>query len=106
MSNNKPEIKIKGKIQDMNKQVKNIKPKQSNFLLTINTNQQYKDNDEHLDNDIEVFDSTIKDLLNNVDQYINLPATDKWDDQFIKDIDIDYVLERGQKRTITYTYII
>jgi hypothetical protein len=95
---NKPEIKIKGKIQDMNKQVKNIKPKQSNFLLTINTNQQYKDNDEHLDNDIEVFDSTIKDLLNNVDQYINLPATDKWDDQFIKDIDIDYVLERGQKK--------
>jgi hypothetical protein len=56
----------------MNKKEKNIKPKQSNFLLTINTNQQYKDNDEHLDNDIEVFDSTIKDLLNNVDQYINL----------------------------------
>ena len=47
MSNNKPEIKIKGKIQDMNKKEKNIKPKQSNFLLTINTNQQYKDNDEH-----------------------------------------------------------
>ena len=43
----KPEIKIKGKIQDMNKKEKNIKPKQSNFLLTINTNQQYKDNDEH-----------------------------------------------------------
>ncbi len=38
MSNNKPEIKIKGKIQDINKKEKNIKPKQSNFLLTINTN--------------------------------------------------------------------
>ena len=36
----KPEIKIKGKIQDMAKKEKNIKPKQSNFLLTINTNQQ------------------------------------------------------------------
>ena len=55
MSNKKPEIEIKGKIQDMNKQVKNIKPKQSNFLLTININQQYKDNDEHLENDIEAF---------------------------------------------------
>ncbi len=95
---NKPEIKIKGKIQDMNKKEKNIKPKQSNFLLTINTNQQYKDNDEHLENDIEVFDDTIKDSLNNVDQCINLPETDKWDDQFIKDIDIDYALERGQKK--------
>ena len=50
-------------------------------------------------------DSTIKDLLNNVEQYINLPATDKWDDQFIKDIDIDYVLERGQKKdSCIYTY--
>ena len=29
---------------------------------------------------------------------INLPATDKWEDHFIKDIDIDYVLERGQKK--------
>ena len=55
----------------MAKKEKNIKPKQSNFLLTINTNQQYKDDDEHLDNDIEVFDSTIKNLLNNVEQYIN-----------------------------------
>ena len=39
---NKPQIKIKGKIQDMNKKQKNVKPKHSNFLLTINTNQQYK----------------------------------------------------------------
>ena len=37
---------------------------------------------------------------------MNLPETDKWDDHFIKDIDIDYVLERGQKRTITYTHTI
>jgi hypothetical protein len=106
MSNNKPEIKIKGKIQDMAKKEKNIKPKQSNFLLTINTNQQYKDDDEHLDNDIEVFDSTIKDLLNNVEQYINLPETDKWDDHFIKDIDIDYVLERGQKKGQLHIHIL
>ena len=55
-------------------------------------------------NDIDVFDSTIKDLLNNVDQYINLPETDKWDDHFIKDIDIDYVLERGQKK-VNYIFI-
>jgi hypothetical protein len=102
----KPEIKIKGKIQDMAKKEKNIKPKQSNFLLTINTNQQYKDDDEHLDNDIEVFDSTIKDLLNNVEQYINLPEMDKWDDQFIKDIDIDYVLERGQKKEQLHIHIL
>ena len=39
---NKPEIKIKGKVQDMTKKEKNVKPKQTNFLFTINTNQQYK----------------------------------------------------------------
>ena len=102
---NKPEIKIKGKVQDMTKKEKNVKPKQTNFLLTINTNQQYKDDDENLQNDIEVFDESIKDLLNNIDQYINLPETDKWDDKFIKDFDIDYVLERGQKKGQLHIHI-
>ena len=102
----KPEIKIKGKVQDMTKKEKNVKPKQTNFLLTINTNQQYKDDDENLQNDIEVFDESIKDLLNNIDQYINLPETDKWDDKFIKDFDIDYVLERGQKKGQLHIHIL
>ncbi len=106
MSNNKPEIKIKGKVQNMTKKEKNIKPKQTNFLLTINTNQQYKEDDEDLQNDIEVFDGSVKELLNNIEQYINLPDTDKWDDHFIKDIDIDYVLERGQKKGQLHIHIL
>ena len=44
---NKPLIKVKGKIQDLEKTIKNIKPKQSNFLLTLNTNQQFKEDDPH-----------------------------------------------------------
>ena len=92
MTDNKPTIKIKGKVQDMTKKERNIKPKKSNFLLTINTKQQYKEDDEGLKNDIEVFDVSVKESLNNIEQYINLPETDKWDDHFIKDIDIDYVL--------------
>ena len=103
---NKPIIKIKGQVQDMKKKEKNVKPKQTNFLLTINTNQQYKDNDEHLKDDIEIFDASIKELLNNIDQYINLPETDKWDDHFIKDFDIDYVLERGQKKGQLHIHIL
>ena len=94
----KPNIKIKGNIQDMKKKEKNIKPKHSNFLLTINTNQQYKDDDEHLDDDIEIFNHSIKTILNNIDQYINLPETDKWNDETIKDCDIDYTIERGGKK--------
>ena len=78
MSNNKPLIKVKGNIQDLKKTIKNVKPKQSNFLLTLNTNQQFKEDDKHLKDDIEIFDGCINELLNNVDQYIKLPEGDKW----------------------------
>ena len=103
---NKPNIKIKGNIQDMKKKEKNIKPKHSNFLSTINTNQQYKDDDVHLQDDIEIFDESIKTILNNIDQYINLPETDKWNDDFIKDVDVDYVIERGSKKGQLHIHIL
>ena len=102
---NKPQIKIKGKIQDLAKKEKNIKPKHSNFLLTINTNQQYKENDDHLKDDIEIFDESIKTILNNIDQYVNLPPTDKWDDDTIKDVDVDYTIERGGKKGQLHIHI-
>ena len=102
---NKPILKIKGKIQNLYKKEKNIRPKQSNFLLTINTNQQYKDEDKHLNDDIEIFDNTINQLLNNVDQYIKLPEQDKWDDNTIKNVDIDYTIERGTKKGQLHIHI-
>ena len=43
----------------MEKKEKNVKPKVSNFLLTINTNQQYKPEDEYLSDDIEIFEKSI-----------------------------------------------
>ena len=74
--------------------------------MTINTNQQYKDDDEHLQDDIEIFDESIKTILNNIDQYINLPETDKWNDDFIKDVDVDYVIERGGKKGQLHIHIL
>ena len=102
---NKPLIKVKGNIQNIEKKVKNIKPKQSNFLLTLNTNQQFKENDKHLKDDIEIFDGCINELLNNVDQYIKLPETDKWDEATIKDVNIDYTIERGLKKGQLHIHI-
>ena len=101
----KPLIKIKGKVQDLKKVEKNIKPKQSNFLLTINTHMQYKEDDKHLKDDIEIFDHTINQLLNNVDEYINLPENHKWDDDTIKNVDIDYTIERGLKKGQLHIHI-
>ena len=105
MSNNKPLIKVKGNIQDLKKVIKNVKPKQSNFLLTLNTNQQFKENDPHLKNDIEIFDGCINELLNNVDQYLKLPEGDKWDEDTIKDVNIDYTIERGLKKGQLHIHI-
>jgi hypothetical protein len=105
MSNKKPLVKISGKVQDLKKVEKNIKPKQSNFLLTLNTNMQYKEDDPHLNDDIEVFDGSINKLLNNIDEYIKLPDADVWDDKLIKDCNIDYTIERGLKKGQLHIHI-
>jgi hypothetical protein len=102
----KPVLKIKGKIQNLEKKEKNKPLMKSNFLLTINTNQQYKENDEHLKDDIEIFEKSINDILNHIDEYINLPAGDKWDDDTIKDVDIDYTIERGTKKGQLHIHIL
>ena len=103
----KPILKISGNKQNLEKKTKNINPlKKTNFLLTINTNQQYKENDEHLDDDIEIFENCINDILNNIDQYINLPENEKWDDETIKDADIDYTIERGLKKGQLHIHIL
>ena len=105
MSNNKPLIKISGKIQDLHKKEKNIKPKYSSFLLTLNTNQQFKEDDPQLKDDIEIFDTCISELLNNVDQYIKLPDTDQWNEDTIKNVDKDYTIERGTKKGQLHVHI-
>jgi len=58
----KPVLKIKGKVQDIQRKEKNKPLMKTNFLLTINTNQQYKENDEHLNNDISIFETTINEI--------------------------------------------
>ena len=102
----KPVLKIKGKVQDIQKKEKNKPLMKTNFLLTINTNQQYKDDDKHLDDDIKIFENTIQDILSKIDEYINLPQGDKWDDETVKDADIDYTIERGTKKGQLHIHIL
>jgi hypothetical protein len=98
-------IKVKGNIQDLKKKQKNEKILSSNFLLTINTNQRYGDDDEDLENDIEVFDETIKDILNNIGSYVNLPKGIPFDEEHIKNVDIDYTIEKGTKNNQLHIHI-
>jgi hypothetical protein len=103
----KPEIKITAKRQNMTRTASQRapRPKASNFLLTINTNQQYKDGDNNLENDIEVFDATIQQILNHIDDYVRLPEGDAWSDDKIRDVNIDYVIEKGHKRGQIHAHI-
>jgi tRNA/tmRNA/rRNA uracil-C5-methylase (TrmA/RlmC/RlmD family) len=102
----KPVLKIKGKVQNIEKKEKNKPLMKTNFLLTINTNQQYKDNDKHLDDDIKIFENTIQEILNKIDEFINLPQGDIWNDETIKDCDIDYTIERGTKKGQLHIHIL
>jgi hypothetical protein len=102
----KPLVKITGKKQNLEKVTKNPVPKNTNFLLTINTNCQYKETDDKLANDTEIFETSITDILNNIDSYVNLPEGDQWDDDKIKQADIDYTIERGLKKGQIHIHIL
>ena len=61
---------------------------------------------EHLYDDIEVFEKSIVNILENIQNYVNLPGGATWDDQTIKDIDIDYTIEKGMKRGQLHIHIL
>lgn len=101
----KPKVKIERNRQDLKKKEKKVKAKQSAFLLTINTNQRYQDNDENLQNDIEVFEDTINSILENIDNYVKLPEGVTWNNDTIEDVSIKYTIEKGQKKNCLHVHI-
>ena len=80
------------------------KPIHSKSLITVNINQQYRD-DENLQNDVEVFDEIINELLDNIDQYIKLPGGVVFDEPHIKDISVHYVIEVGDIKKQIHTHV-
>jgi hypothetical protein len=102
----KPKVNIKGKVQDLKKTTKNEQSKKTNFLLTINTNCSYKEDDPNLEDDIKIFDEAINEILNDIDQYITLPEKDKWDEKTIEDANIEYTIERGSKKGHLHLHVL
>lgn len=88
-------IKVKGGRQGKNTE-RQVRPKKSCFLLTISTNQRYKEDDPNLENDELVFEEAVKKVLRNLPSHINvIEEGHKWDSTHIKDVDVDYTIERG-----------
>ena len=105
-NNSKPVIKVKGKISDFQEEKKKEQIKQSNFYLTINLNQGYNDDDVHLNDDTEIFDNLLNNMLGSIDQYITLPDGVEWTDDNIKNVDVDYVIEKGHQKKRLHTHIL
>jgi hypothetical protein len=103
----KPSIKITGRKQNINKEEINKKPSHSNFLITLNLNQQYH-KDEHkanIDTDMEIFDVHINEMLNNIEQFIRLPEGVLYNDDNVKDVGADYVVEVGNIKKQIHAHI-
>jgi len=103
MSKN-PKVKVKGQVSNFAETVKAKKDKHSNFFLTINTNQSYRNDDANIANDTEVLVEVIENILNNISSYVKLPAGATFDDD-ITNADIDYVVEKGNKLNMLHCHI-
>ena len=103
----KPEIKITSRKQNLNKNEINKTQINSNFLITLNLNQQYHKDEhiENIDNDMDVFDEYINEMLNNIEQYIKLPEGVEYNDDNIKDVSADYVIEVGNIKKQVHCHI-
>jgi hypothetical protein len=104
---NKPQIKITSRRQNLEKSEKNIKPIHSNFLITLNLNQQYH-KDEHkanLEGDMSYFDDAINKFLNSIENFIRLPSGVQYNDDTVKDIAADYVVELGDIKKQVHSHI-
>lgn len=102
-----PKVKIEGGIQDLQKKERNVRPKHSNFLLTINTNKGIADGSEGMAEKIATFETSINQILQNVGDYVRLPDGDDWnDDEKFKDVNIQYTIERGDKQHRLHIHIL
>ena len=102
----KPTVQVKGTISNLQKNEPKKRLIHSNFLLTINTQQRYAQDDPHLNDDAEFFENTIQEMLNSVEHYIKLPEGDSWNNDTIKNVDIDYTVERGTKHGQLHCHIL
>jgi hypothetical protein len=103
----KPQIKITSRKQDINKQEKNIKPTHSNFFIDIKFKSTIHKNEhkENIENDMEIFDKLINEMLNHIEQYIRLPENVQYNDENIKDVSADYVVEVGSIKKQIHAHI-
>lgn len=99
------ELKVKGGRSNFQRVEKQAVPKKSNFLITINTNKSYKKDDPHLESDSVFFEEKVKEMLNNLPNFLRFPEGD-WTENKIKDVDVDYVVEHGNAKGMLHGHVL
>ena len=77
------------------------------IFITLNLNQQYH-KDEHktnIDNDMEIFDGLLVEFLNHIEHYVRLPEGVEYNDNNVKDVSADYVVELGNIKKQIHAHI-
>ena len=100
MENNKPIIKVSGGVSDFQKKTRKVNPdkvRTSAFYLTLNSNCSYKEDDKMIEQDTEFFDGVMSHVLNHIDEFVTIPPG-HWTDEYITDTQVQYVIERGNKK--------
>lgn len=102
---NKPEIKVRGRRQ--NTTVKKERAKVSNWLLTINSQQRYDEDDPEKDEDAEVFEDSVNEILKDLPHYVNVTEEGhSWSKDHIEDVSADYVVEWGPKTRCLHAHVL
>jgi hypothetical protein len=100
-----PTVKIRGGRQGKNTE-KAPKVKRSAFFLTISTNQRYAQDDPNIENDEEVFEESIRTILEDLGKYVRFRADGhSWTSGKIHSVEVDYTVERGKTNQI-HTHIL
>lgn len=84
------------------------KSKYSCFLVTINTNQRYKADDQYMESDSEFFENIVRtEILEKLPDYVNvMQEGHSWSNDHIDGVDVDYILERGEKYNALHAHIL
>jgi len=87
--------------------LKKEKSKFSNWLLTISTNQRYKADDPHKEEDGEIFEEIVQDLSKNISKYVQFRQTGhSWSKDFIHDVNVSYGVEWGEKSHALHCHVL
>lgn len=101
----RPEIKIRGGRQT--RKEKKERSKLSCFLLTVSTNQRYREDDKFKESDAEILEDIVKDILSDLPAYITIKKEgDVWNKETIESVDIDYACEFGPKTEALHAHML